>query len=88
MLPLLNVLNFFLENLVKSTGDCKNKHSDKFPKFLKIFANLLKSSEIFGKIGECRKVLKTTFLDLPELFMKFSEIIGNLRKNFGLWENA
>ena len=77
---LLNVCSMFgstLENLGKSTGECKNKHSDNFPKFLKIFANLRKSSEIFGKIGKCRKVLKTTF----QHFKNFYEIFGNHRKS-------
>ena len=51
-----------LENLGKSTGECKNKQSDKFPKFLKIFRNLRKSSEIFGKN---RKMSQNAEDDLP-----------------------
>ena len=39
-----------LDNLGKSTGECKNKQSDKFPNFLKIFENLRKSSEVFGRL--------------------------------------
>ena len=69
-----------LENLGKSTGECKNKHSDKFPKFSKIFGSLRKSSEpskIFGKIGKCRKVLKKTL----QHFLNFNEIFGNHRKS-------
>ena len=64
-----------LENLGKSTREYKNKHSDKFPKFLKIFGNLWKSSE---KIGECRKVLKTTFQAFLNFFF---EIFGNYWKS-------
>ena len=57
-----------LENLGKSTGESKNNYSGKFPKFLKIFANLRKSPEIFEtllksseKIVKFRKMLKATF---------------------------
>ena len=73
-----------LENLGKSTGECKKKHSDKFPKFVNIFGNLFKSSEIFGslqksleKIGECCKVLKMTNWHFFDFFKKCSEIIGS-----------
>ena len=38
-----------LENLAKSTGDCKTQHSNKFPKFFKIFGNLRKILEIVPK---------------------------------------
>ena len=63
-----------LENLGKSTRECKYKHSDKFPKFLKIFGNLCKSS---GKIGKCCKVLKTTF----QYFFIFYEIFRNQKSS-------
>ena len=70
-----------LDNLWKSTGERKNKHSNKFPKFLKIFGNLRE------KIGKCRKVLKITFQHFWNFFEIFgnctrsSEIFGSLRKN-------
>ena len=81
----------FLDNLRKSTGECKNKHSDKFPKFLKIFRNLRKSLEIFGSLrksskvfGKNRKMSESSQNDLP--FWKSSEVFGSVRKcseNFG-----
>ena len=81
MSPLLNVWKF-VANLGKSTGECKNKHSNKFSKFLKIFGNLRRSSE---KIEKRRKVLKTTFqhFDLFKIFgncRKSSEIVGEFPK--------
>ena len=68
-----------LDNLRKGTGECKNKHSGKFLKFLKIFGSVWKSSE---KIGKCRKVLKTTFQHFY-FFLKSLEIVGSLRKKIG-----
>ena len=47
---LCSMLGNSLDNLGKSTGECKNKQSDKFPNFLKIFENLRKSSEVFGRL--------------------------------------
>ena len=38
-----------LENFGKCTGECKKQHFNKFSKFLKIFGDLWKSLEIFGK---------------------------------------
>ena len=68
------MFGIFLENLGKSTGECKNKHSDKFPKVLKIFGNLLKSSEISGK---SRKMSQSAQDDLPA----FLNFLRNLRKS-------
>ena len=42
-----------LENLGKALESAKNKHSDKFLKFLKIFGNLWKSSEKSEKVAKC-----------------------------------
>ena len=77
-----------LENLGKSTGECKNKHFDNFPKFLKIFGNLRKSWEIFGKNW---KMLQSAQDDLSalfnclflhfQIFKKSSESVGSLRKS-------
>ena len=77
-----------LESLQKSTGECKNYHFNKLPKFLKIFENLRKSlvlrtsSEIFGKIQKnsetVAKCLKQHFSIFE--FFKSSEIVGSLRK--------
>ena len=88
MSPLLMFGNF-LENLGKSTGECKNKHSDKFPKFLKIsrksleiFRSLHKSSE---KIRKCHKVLKITFQHFQNFLRnlwKSSEMFRKNRKMF------
>ena len=63
-----------LDNLGKSIGECKNKHSDKmtfqhfkifFMKSSEVMGNLRNSLDIFGnfrKILEiCHKVLKITF---------------------------
>ena len=80
-----------LENLGKSTGECKNKHSEKFQKFLKIFGSLRKSSEVFEKN---RKMSESSQNDLPtifENFRKFSEVFGNVRKTsetLGKFSNA
>ena len=60
-----------LDTLGKSTGQCKNKHSDKFPKCLKIFGNLRKSSEN----------AQDDFPAFKKNFMKSSEIVGSLRKS-------
>ena len=71
----------YLENLGKSTGKCKNKHSDKFPKFLKIFGNLRKKSE---NVARCSRQPSGIFN-----FLKSSEIIGSLRmssKIFGQFQ--
>ena len=54
-----------------------------FWNFFEIFGNCRKSSEFFGKIGKCRKVLKTIvrhFLKIFENFRKSSEVFGNARK--------
>ena len=70
------------KTLEKAPESAKNKHSNKFPKFLNLFKNFRKSSET---IGNCRKELKTTFQHFLILF-KSSEIIGSLRMssdNFG-----
>ena len=70
-----------LQNLGKSTGECKNH----FWKFSEIFGNLRQSSE---KIAKCGKVLKTTCQYL--LFFKSLEIIGSLRissENFGTFQH-
>ena len=85
-----------LENLGKSTGECKKKHSDKFPKFVNIFGNLFKSSEIFGslqksleKIRECCKVLKMTywlFFIFLKNVRKLLEVIRHLWKSSGNFE--
>ena len=59
-----------LVNLRKSTGECKNKHSDKFLTFLKIF-------------GKNRKMFQSAQNDLPasfEFFFKSSENFGNCHK--------
>ena len=64
-----------LENLGKGTGECKNKPG--------IFENLRKSSKIFGKIGKCSKVLKTTF----QHFSISYEISGNHRKSSDVFGN-
>ena len=60
-------VHVFFGNLGKSTGECKNKHSDKFPKVLKIFGNPRKSSEVIGslrksteKLGNVAKCSKQT----------------------------
>ena len=91
MSPLLNVWKFF-GKLRKKHRRVQNKHSDKFPKFMKIFANLRKSS---GTIGKCRKVLKMTFqhfLIFSEIFgnhRKFLDVFGRLRKFVGsLWKSS
>ena len=68
----------FLENLGKTTRECKNKHSDKFPN-LRIFRNLRKSAENFGN---CR--LKITFQHFL-FFFKSSEIVGSLSEIFGIF---
>ena len=85
-----------LENLGKCTGESKNNYSGKFPKFLKIFANLRRSPEIFEthlkssekKIGIFRKMLKATF----KHFKTFYEIFRNHRKSsevsVRLWETS
>ena len=75
MYPLLNVWKFF-GKLGKSTGECKNHHSNKFSKFLKIFGNLRKSSEIVAK---CLKQPFSIF-DFFN-FRKLLEVFGNLRKS-------
>ena len=67
-----------MESLGKSTGECRNKHSDKFPKFLKIF-------------GKDRKMSQSAQDDLPAFkffFMKSSEVIGNLRKSSEKFEKC
>ena len=72
-----------LDNVGKSSGECKNKHSDKFPKYLKIFGNLLKSSEIFGKKSE--NVAKCS--RRPSSILKlFYEIFGSHRKSSEFFE--
>ena len=75
-----------LENLGKSTREGKNKHSNKFPRFLKIFGNLQSLWKSSEKIAECRKVLKTTFQQFLKLIRKLSEVFGCLKRsleNFG-----
>ena len=75
-----------LENLGKSTGECKNQHSNKFPKFLKFFENLRKSSEVFGNLrkssGKIRKLARSGQNNISAFlsFLKSSEIFGSLRK--------
>ena len=76
-----------LDNLGKSTGECKNKHSDKFPKF---FKNLRKSSEKIGNLRKKSENVVKCSNDLPEFlnfFMKSSEVIGNLRKSSDVFGN-
>ena len=77
-------LEILLKTLEKAPESVKNKHPNKFPKFLKIFGNLRKSSEISGslwkssgEIRKCRKALKTTFQHFLNFFLKSSEIIGS-----------
>ena len=71
-----------MENLGKSTGECKNQHSNKFPKFLKVFGNLRKSSDVFGKIQKLsQSAFKKQLFSFFELFVKSSEIVGSLRKS-------
>ena len=56
------------------TGECKNKHSNKFPKFLKIFGNLRKSLE---KIAKCSKQPSGVFYFFKSL--EISEVFGSLQ---------
>ena len=77
-----------LENLGKSTGESKNNYSGKFPKFLKIFANLRRSPEIFETHLKSSEKKLEYFAkcsrrpsSILKLFMKSSEIIGSLRKS-------
>ena len=72
-------------NLGKNTGECKNKHSDKFhtSKFfgslrrsLEIFRNLRKISEIVAKYLKQPSSIFELFLNLRKL----SEAFGILRK--------
>ena len=72
-----------LENLGKSTGECKNKHSDRFPKFLKIFGKnrkMLQSAQddlsLWMSSEICLQVLKIAF----QHFWNFFEIFRNCRK--------
>ena len=60
-----------LENCGKSNRECKqtNKHSDKFPKFLKKF------SEVFGKN---RRMSRSAQNDLPA-FLKFLKFLKVFR---------
>ena len=79
MSSLLNVWKFFGKLRKKHPRVQKQTFRQVSKIFKKIFGNLWKSSE---KIGECRKVLKTTFhVFLNYFFLKFSEIIGSLRKS-------
>ena len=78
MSPLLNVWKFF--------GKLRGKKHRKVQKQIfrqvsKIFKDFRKSSEIFGKIGECHKVLKMTF----QYFWIFLQIFGNYRKSSELF---
>ena len=76
-----------LDNLGKSTGECKNKHSDKFPKLLKIFGNLRKSSEIFGKNRKMSQSAQDDLRAFFDFFMKSSEVIGNLQNYSDVFGN-
>ena len=76
-----------LENFGKCTGECKNKLSNKFPKFLKFFGNFRKSSEIFEKlenVTKCSRRPSSILKFCYEIFgnhWKSSDIFGNLRKS-------
>ena len=60
-----------LENLRKSTRECKNKHSNKFPNF---FGNLRKSSKVFGKN---QRMSQSTQNNLLAFFIFFKKIFRN-----------
>ena len=60
----------------------KNKHSNKFSKFLIFFENFRKSSEVFGNL---RKKQPSS---ISEMFLKSSEIVGSLRKNRKISESS
>ena len=53
-----------------------------FINFRKIFGNLWKCSEIFGKLRKRFKSNFQMFLLLFKVFEKSSEVFGNLRKRF------
>ena len=82
-----------LENLGKALESAKNKHSDKFLKFLKIFGNLWKSSEISGNLRKNQKMSQSAKNDLPAFLsflnlQKLSKVFGNLRKSSEKPENV
>ena len=66
----------------KALESAENKHSNKFPKFLKIFRNLWKSSEISGSLQK-KSANVTKCLKQPSsifYFFKSLEIIRSLQK--------
>ena len=85
------MFGYFFGNLGKSSVESNNKHCDNFPKFLKIFENLRKSSEICGSLQNTSKVFgnlrkKSEMVAKcsrrpSNILIKSSEIVGSLRKS-------
>ena len=69
-----------LEDLGKGNIKCKNKHSDKFPKFLKIFEKLRKSSEILGIFRKSSEVFESfrKSLEKSENVAKWSRLTSSI----------
>ena len=68
MSPLLNVWKFFGKLRKKVLESAKTKRSNKFLKFLKIFENFPKSSEVFRKNQQTSQSAKN---DLSAFFNFF-----------------
>ena len=69
-----------LEDLGKCNIKCKNKHSDKFPKFFKSFGKLRKSSEILGIFRKSSEVFKSfrKSLEKSENVAKWSRLPSSI----------